>query len=561
MASETRSTTLSPEDLQRLLEVGQSLVSDLDSENVLLRAIEVARDLTGAQYAAIGVLAPSGQSLERFITSGIDEEVQQRIGPLPQGRGVLGVLIRHPEALRLRDVGEHPDSYGFPQGHPPMGTFLGVPIRIRGTVYGNLYLTEKSGGAEFTDSDEEAVGILAGWAALAIDNARSYGSEQTRRAELERAVASLQATNDITKAIGGETDVQRVLELIVKRARALVQARTVLIMQVNEDGETLSAVAMAGEGDRELLGASVPVGASLAGSVLRGGQAERFEGGTTRLRHPLLQALAPESGLMIPLRYRGSDIGVLCAFDRADAATFSSEDELLVSSFAASAALSIATAQRVSEQGLRSSIQASERERTRWARELHDETLQELAGLKAILSGSRDDPGGIDKAIDQIEMSITGLRRLITELRPAALDEYGLAAAVEGLVERTRTTSGIDVTAEVALAFEAGLASTRHTPELEATAYRLIQEALTNAAKHAEPEHVWISVQEGETEVAVEIRDDGRGFDPSETSQGFGLTGMRERVALAGGELELSSSPGRGTTIRAALPVRRRASV
>jgi Signal transduction histidine kinase len=549
-------TTLAADDLRRLIGVGRSLASELDIDVVLERVLEVARELTGAQYAAIGVLATDAEALERFITAGIDAETQRRIGPLPRGRGVLGVLIRHPEPLRLADVGRHPESYGFPEGHPPMSTFLGVPIVIRGKVYGNLYLTEKDGGAQFTDEDEGAVRILADWAALAVDNARAYASEQTRRTELERAVASLEATSDITRAIGGETDLDRVLELIVKRARALVEARTVLILLLSEDAEALIVAAMAGEGDRELLGAEIPVADSLTGTAVLTGRPQRLSDGSAQFRHALAERLDPHSGLIMPLRYKAQVLGVLCAFDPFGTDAFTEEHELLLSSFAASAAISVATAKRVSEQGLRRSIEASERERSRWARELHDETLQELAGLKVLLAGSRGDPSSVDQAVEQIEMSITGLRRLITELRPAALDEYGLGAAIEALVQRVTTTSGIDVTADVALAFDAGLVPTRLAADIESTAYRLIQEAVTNAVKHSSADHVWVRAQEGETELVVEVRDDGRGFDPSERSAGFGLLGMRERVELAGGSLENSSSPGHGTTIRAQLPGR-----
>jgi GAF domain-containing protein len=188
--------------LRRLLEVGRSLVSDLDLESVLQTVLDAARDLTGARYAALGVLNDGGDGLERFLTLGIDGATRARIGDLPQGHGVLGVLIKHPQPLRLADVGSHPHSYGFPAGHPPMSTFLGVPIRIRDAVFGNLYLTDKDGGAEFDEDDEAAVVILAEWAGYAIANARLYRSATERRDELQRAVAGFEAALAVARAAG-----------------------------------------------------------------------------------------------------------------------------------------------------------------------------------------------------------------------------------------------------------------------------------------------------------------------------------------------------------------------
>jgi GAF domain-containing protein len=178
--------------LQRLIEVGRSLVSELDLETVLRNLLDAARDLTGAAYAAVGILDEAKDSLERFVFVGIDEETRHAIGPLPRGRGVLGELIRHPEPLRLADVGAHEHSYGFPANHPPMKTFLGTPVVIRGEAWGNLYLTEKAGGREFTDEDESLVIVLAAWAAVAIENARLYEGLDERRAELERVTRGLE---------------------------------------------------------------------------------------------------------------------------------------------------------------------------------------------------------------------------------------------------------------------------------------------------------------------------------------------------------------------------------
>src|SRR3954469_8532620 len=200
--------------LRRLVEVGRSLVTVLDPEAVLERLLEVARELTGARYAAIGVLDDQRERLERFLTSGIDEATHRAIGDLPRGRGVLGVLISDPHPLRLDDVGAHARSYGFPAGHPPMHTFLGTPILIRGEAWGNLYLTEKGAGS-FTAEDEEAVGILAEWAAIAIENARLYRGARERRDMLERVNRRLETTLEVSRGLAGMTDLDQVLELVV----------------------------------------------------------------------------------------------------------------------------------------------------------------------------------------------------------------------------------------------------------------------------------------------------------------------------------------------------------
>ena len=184
-------TALDEQRLRRLIEVSRSLVSELDLEAVLRRLLEAARELTGARYAALGILNPERTELERFLTLGVDERARASIGELPRGRGVLGLLISQPKPLRLREVGDHPRSYGFPPGHPPMSSFLGVPILIRGEAFGNLYLTDKQGEAEFTEADEEAGVVLAEWAAIAIDNARLYQSgESSARSWSERCTAS-----------------------------------------------------------------------------------------------------------------------------------------------------------------------------------------------------------------------------------------------------------------------------------------------------------------------------------------------------------------------------------
>jgi signal transduction histidine kinase len=542
-----------PAQLERLLEAGRSLVVELDLEVVLERLLETARELTGARYAAIGVLDAQRRGLERFLTSGIDAATHREIGDLPRGRGILGLLIEDPRPIVLSDVGSHPRSYGFPAGHPPMTTFLGVPLLIRGEAWGNVYLTEKEGG-EFDDADVHAVTVLADWAAIAIDHARLFRESVERSAELERAVEGLQATTAIARALGSETDLDRVLELIVKRGRALVRARSVVLLL--HEGDRLVAAAGAGQLDADTLGASVPEADSVAGEVLRSGRPERIADVAVRLRlqDERLGIPGAETALLVPLRYRQRALGVLCAFDRlGEEPEFGDREEDLLLSFAASAATAVATAKSVEADRLRHSLRSAEQERRRWARELHDETLQGLAALGVLLSsGLRAGGEALEQAArhatDQLSTEIANLRALITELRPASLDQLGLVAALEGLARRSADVDGLELELGVDVREDA------LDSELKTAVYRLVQEALTNVGKHARAAHVDVAVEQGPDAVRVRVADDGHGFDAAEPTEGFGLAGMRERAALMGGRLEVETSAA-GTAVTAVFPI------
>jgi len=548
--------------LSRLLGVGRGLVSQLDLESVLRQVLEVARELTGARYAALGILTEDKGELERFLYIGIDEVTRRAIGPLPRGRGILGELIRDPRPLRLGELSDHPRSYGFPSGHPRMRSFLGVPILIRGEAFGNLYLTETKHG-EFRDADEQSLLVLAEWASIAIDNARLYERVEGRRDELERAVRGLEATTAIARAVGAETDLDRVVELIVKRARALVEARSVAILLSR--GDDLYVAATAGELERPPESLRVPTEETVFGEVLRSGDSESLADLSSRVRFgPDELRGSASAALLVPLLFRGRTQGVLMALDslKDSDLRFDSDAEYLLTSFAAAAANAIATARSVEADRLRHSLEASEQERKRWARELHDETLQELGALKFILTGAlrSHDPqrigGALQQAVEQIGLTIGGLQGLITELRPAALDELGVRPAIEALAERIRATSGLEVKLDIELRGERGAGPARLPPAVESTTYRLVQEALNNTVKHAGAERVDVAIREDETSVTITVHDDGAGFRMDGAHTGFGLLGMRERAELIGGELSIESVLGEGTTVSATLPAR-----
>jgi signal transduction histidine kinase len=543
------------------------VLSELDLDVVLERVLGAALELTGARYAAVGVLSDTKDELARFLTRGVDPETQAAIGPLPLGRGVLGALIEEPVPLRLADVGQHPRSYGFPPGHPPMMSFLGVPIMIGGTPFGNLYLTEKAGGNEFTQADEQALSVLAEFAGVAIDHARRYTGARERRDELERTVATLEATTQFARAVGGETDIDVILELVAKRGRALVSAQTLLIEL--KDGEGLLVAAGAGKLPAGLIGRRFSPEDTAASHALRTRRVHRLDNELERTRFEEHGAgklgVKAACGLVVPLLFRGETYGVLLALNRLDGrTTFTARDERLLEAFATSAATAVATAQSVAVERQRQRMAAAEGERKRWARELHDETLQSLSALRLGLaraqrSGAPDAlEGAIVQAVDRLEESIANLRALITDLRPAALDELGAQAAIEALAQRT-AQHGVEVDVSLDFAFEQGRENTRHVAEVETALYRIVQEALTNATKHGGATRAVVEISEDQSTIHVKIRDDGKGFDPSSATSGFGLLGMRERAQLLGGELLIEAAPGEGACVQASIPAMRRA--
>jgi signal transduction histidine kinase len=548
--------SLGPRELARLLDVGRSLVSELELDAVLEHILEAARDLTGAQYAALGVLDANKRELERFLFVGIDEQTRAEIGPLPRGQGILGELIRHPVPLRLERISDHPRSYGFPSGHPDMTTFAGVPVTVRGEIYGNLYLTEKAGGAPFDEGDERLLIVLSEWAAIAIENARIYEAAERGREELARAARGLQATASLSRELSGETDMGRVVELIVKRGRALVDARTLVML--TPDGEDYAVAGAAGEGI-DAFGDSYSASRSPMDDAVRADSALRLEG--DELSWFERAGIGATVALVVPMRHGRMSEGVLVALDRIDERPFSRDDELVLSSFAAAAATAIAAGRALESDRLKRSIDASEQERRRWARELHDETMQELGALRVMQESAlaTDDPELLRRALtnasEQVGRVIESLEALITELRPAALDQLGVQAAIEALVDQLATRGDLEIESDFDLAYENGRSETRHDPELESAVYRIVQEALNNVVKHADASRAKIAVVEDDSRIRLTVEDDGKGVSQTDGDrQGFGLIGMRERAERLGGELTIGEAPGGGVRVSVSLP-------
>src|SRR6266545_4024792 len=485
--------------LRGLVDAGIALTSNLSLDAVLQQLVETAADLTGARYAALGVIDASGTELERFITFGVDAETHQRIGDLPRGRGILGVLIHDATPLRLHDIRDDHRSVGFPPGHPTMTTFLGVPVLLRGVAYGNLYLSEKHDGSDFTESDEELVTLLGGQAAVAIENARLYESATRWSRQLE-------SLNEVATALVSETSLAPLLRLIADRLRDLLGARLVVIsLPVADGGMTVAAAS--GEHAEATQAHPHISDRSKTRRVLERRRSERVD---SVLEDPEVdQDVARRwgyiSGVWVPLI-----------------------------------------------------VEAQELERRRLARELHDETGQALTSILLGLRGVEEaatEKERVNAAADLREFVVSTLqdvRRLAVELRPKALDDFGLFPALVRLAQTFTEQMGIETDVEASLGGE------RLPPEIETALYRIVQEALTNVVKHARASRVSISLVRKSHSVSVVIEDDGVGMTTASsdgTGLGLGIIGMRERVGLLDGRLEVESDEGRGTTIVAEVPL------
>ena len=365
--------------------------------------------------------------------------------------------------------------------------------------------------------------------------------EHTHR-QLAESVERLEAFAEIARGVGGETDLERVLALILEHCHEIVAARLYVVWLL--EGDRLIALTSDGE--------AVPLHGSLPGDVLLSGRPQRVA------LDDQFERLAPgaRAAILVPLSFRGESLGVLAGIDRDGAEAFDQDDEQLLLSVAASAATAVATARSVAAARLRVSLEAAEQSRARWARELHDETLQAISGVRMVLSAglAREDPAALRIAAHNADAhlaeEIRNLRGLIAELRPAALDDLGLGPAIETLARRQAAVGGFTV--ELAVALDP---DRRPTPEAEGAIYRIVQEALSNVVKHADAQHVLVQLRQDLTCIEIAVRDDGRGFSTDRASAGFGLTGMRERAMLADGRLSIDSAPGGPTCVTALLPV------
>ncbi len=519
-----------------MFEAVTAISSDLDLRSVLTRLVESATRLTGAQYAAMGVIGGSGDDLVEFVTTGIDEEQRRLIGDLPRGRGILGLLIREPHGIRMDELAAHPASVGFPANHPPMTTFLGVPVRIRGTVFGNLYLTEKAGGEPFTEQDEQLVEALARAAGYVIENARAYGLSERRRQWLEASAV-------LTETLQPPIELEDARRAITEMARAVSRVRATALL--SREGDTGDADAPDTAQRATVLAVSCdPEDAELVDAALASIALESYPSGadTVAFQGEVLGAT------VIPLRAHLARAGALVAiFDTATGPP-GVEDQELLASFADQAGLALDRAQAVVDREELAVI--SDRERI--ARDLHDVVIQRLfaTGLQlqgvASVAGDSEIGTRLGLAVDDLDLTIKAIRGTIFELQHRQDDS--LRAEVRALVRDYVPVLGFTPTV-----LTSGPVDTAVPAEVRGQLLPVLREAVSNVARHAHAEHAQVEVHVSATELRLSVSDDGTGL--SEDRSESGLRNVRRRAVGLGGSVELSSNKTRGTTLVWRVPI------
>ncbi|GIE78351.1 histidine kinase [Actinoplanes philippinensis] len=513
----------SRERLRSLLDAVVGIGTDLDLNSTLQRIVEAACALADARYGALGVLAPDRNSLSDFVTHGIDPAAHAKIGDLPHGRGVLGLLITEPKPVRLPDITKHPNSFGFPPHHPPMHSFLGVPVRTREQIFGNLYLAEKRSAEQFTDDDEELVVALAAAAGVAIDNARLYELAQRRQRWLSAAA-------EITSVLLGTVRRTEALRLIARRAREVADAELVLVLLFEPDGDRYRIEVVEG-GDSGLTGQVLPAFDDSYRLVENLRDAAEWPG-------PLPDGPA----LVAPLQ--SSPQGVLIVSGPA-----SPDDAALLSTFAGQAALALERARAQEERELLAVLE----DRERIARDLHDVVIQRLFATGMQLQGAMA-PGvrpevvqRINTAVDDLDSTIKDIRRSIFELRAPV--GATLRTELRDTCDAALDTLGFRPLLETSGPVESAVPDDI-VPELIA----VLREALSNVARHAQARSVRVSVRVADRQVILQVEDDGVGVDPS-LARG-GVVNMGERAQDLGGEFEIGPRPdGGGTLVTWRVPI------
>ena len=529
----------SRERLRALLDAVVVIGGDLDLRTVLQRIVAAACELAGARYAALGVVG-SDRQLSDFITHGIGEDLHAAIGELPHGRGVLGLLITNPSAVRMPDITEHPRSYGFPPNHPPMHSFLGAPIRIRDQVFGNLYLAEKQGAAEFTEDDEEIVVALAAAAGVAIDNARLFALA-TRREHWLAAAA------EITAALLGQVRRSEALRLIARRAREVADAELVMVLLYDDAAGqfTIEAVAGPDKLTPELLGAVLDA----AGTT--------FLEAVTTPRRMLLDDLrgaaswpvpVPDGPAMVAPLGRSDVLHGVLIVGHGAGDDARDDDVDLLSSFADQAALALERARAQEERELL--VVLADRERI--ARDLHDVVIQRLFATGMELQSTvphttrPEVAKRINHAVDALDETIRDIRRSIFELRTPV--GVSLRTELRDIVEAAAGVLGfrpvLDTSGPVDNAVPDDI-----VPEILA----VLREALANVARHAKASTVRVSVRAAGGQVAVVVEDNGVGADPA-LARG-GLVNLLDRAGDLGGTFEVRRGEGGGTVLDWRVPL------
>ncbi|MGY2876995.1 signal transduction histidine kinase [Marmoricola sp. URHA0025 HA25] len=502
-----------------LLDAVVAISSDLDLHSVLYRIVVSACQLTGARYGALGVIGADG-NLDDFVTHGIDAELHKKIGDLPRGRGILRVLIDEPEPLRLEDLRTHPRSFGFPDHHPPMSSFLGVPVRIRGTIFGNLYLTEREGGGQFTTQDERLVLALAAAAGFVIDNARAYQLSERRRQWLE-------ATAELTEALQPPTSIDRALDQFTSAARSLSGAAATAVVQFPDDGPVLAT------SDGPVSGRLPALLPQIAVLVEHGRRTDRVE---------TLHADDLE-GLVVPLRAHLTIPSALVALFEAGHRIRDTEEHELLGSFADQVALALDRAQAIEDREELAVVS----DRDRIARDLHDVVIQRLFATGLQLQGMRSmvvnpEVGErLDKAVDDLDQTIRDIRTTIFELQHR--QGGSLRSRVRALIKEYIPVLGFSPTLRVLGPVDTAV-STSTGEQLLA----VLREAVSNIARHSLADAAEVDVAATAAEVVLTVTDNGIGVPADRVESG--LRNARRRAVALGGTLEVSRAQPSGTVVR-----------
>ncbi|MGP3952130.1 sensor histidine kinase [Streptomyces sp. 7N604] len=526
--------------IHRLMEAVLSVGRGLELEQVLRRITEAAAVLVDAEYAALGVIGPDGRKLSQFLTVGVTQEEIRAIGPYPSGHGILGELIRHPEPLRLPRIADHPASYGFPPNHPPMSSFLGVPIRVRDQVFGNLYLTEKRGDAEFDAEDEAVLSTLAVAAGVAIDNARLY--EEAKRRE-----RWVRASGKITSSLLSGRPRDEVIGLVAEQAKEITGAALAVVAVPVKDTGTMAVELAIGEHAETHRGLVLSVEGTLRGEALSAGKPVT----STDVRNDprVTQGSERFAGLgpavAVPIGTGDEMRGVVMLVRVAGGPVFTGEEIQPLLGFAGQAAVAMELADRRSDAEQITLLE----DRDRIARDLHDLAIQRLFSTGMTLQSAEriiQHPeaservlravGDLDETIKIIRSTIFGLRSRETgsgqNLRARAVRTVGEAVSVLGFAPSLRME---------------GLLDTQVPREIADHAVAVLSEALTNAARHAHARHVDVALEAGSSYLTITVSDDGVGITADAPRSG--LRNLAERAEQLGGKLELSSPPGGGTTL------------
>jgi len=535
------------DQMDRLIEAMLIVTAGLDLDNTLRAIVHSAIELVDAGYGALGVRDSDGKQLAEFVYEGIDDRTRVTIGDLPRGHGVLGVLIDHPEPIRLANLSDHPSSVGFPAHHPPMHTFLGVPVQVRDEVFGNLYLTEKAGGLEFTEDDEVVVQALAAAAGIAIENARLYELSRVRQRWLE-------ATSDVATELLGNSESNKVLEVIVERTLELTDSAVTFVARPEdtdvpaEETAELIVVAAAGARSDTLVTQRIPVDRSHSGEVFRTGRMVSVE----KLAYNPFGDDTDEYGpaLILPLRAGNSVIGVLTALRPVGAQPLDNAAQQMIGVIADQAALALRLADtqaRVRELDVLS-------DRDRIARDLHDHVIQRLFSVGLSLQGtaqrikSPEVKSRLTATIEDVQTIVQDIRHSIFDLHSNnAADSSSYRKHLHGIIVDTTADSGLRTTIRLAGPV------TVLAPPLSDDVEAVLREAVCNVVRHAQATTLSVELRIRD-DVTIEITDNGRGISESDTRRS-GLANLATRAANEGGTFSIDPNPGGGTILRWSAPL------